>query len=661
MTDDDHGLAAAERGLGDVRRRGAGLEPLVDLGSAEPQKAGQFGGRLARAEERARHDGVRLDAFLAQAQAERPRLLMARGREWTELVGCSRRCLGMADDHELHRGQDNRAMTRLGGLMGASAAFVLTAGLAFGGGGFQPVSFDRALVGVTAAALLVVVLVRGSRPGRLSGIVLVALGLLAAWTAASWFWSDSPPVALEEAQRTAVYLAVAAAVVLAGRRVPPAWLAGGVVAGATAAVGWNLLLRLAPDWAGRSTLRTDIGQLADPVGYANSLALLAALGLVLALGLDGFAAVLLVPFAAEIVLQQSTGTFAAVALGLVAYVLTAAQPLRALALLALPLLAALVVSFASSVLDPPPTDLLAAAHTGHRLLLLLAVLALVQAAVVRAAGRRRAGGRVPPRLAWPLAAAAGLVALAVAPFVFGGHERGHYWRVAWHELAANPVLGSGAGTFVDWWLRLRPVPGSTREAHSLYLETLAELGPLGLVLLLTALGAGLVGAWRLRRERLGPALLAALVTYDLAAAVDFHWELAAVTAPAIALTASAAVHADRRAGFVRNRYAVPALAALVVAGVLALAGNNALVAGDPQRALQFAPYSSEAWKAIGDSRRAGGDREGAARAYRHAVQLDPNDWHAWTELAAVSTGEPRRLALAKAARLNPFGVSPSGW
>ena len=193
-------------------------------------------------------------------------------------------------------------------------------------------------------------------------------------------------------------------------------------------------------------------------------------------------------------------------------------------------------------------------------------------------------GRVPRDRARPLAVAAGLAALAAAPFAFGGHERGHYWRVAWHELAANPVLGSGAGTFVDWWLRLRTVPQSTHEAHSLYLETLAELGPLGLALLLLVFAAGLAGAWRLRRERLGPALLAALVTYDLAAAVDFHWELAAVTAPAIVLAASAAVHADGQAGMVRSRYAVPALAALTVAGVLALAGNAALLAGDPQRA-----------------------------------------------------------------------------
>ena len=165
------------------------------------------------------------------------------------------------------------------------------------------------------------------------------------------------------------------------------------------------------------------------------------------------------------------------------------------------------------MLHPPPTDLLSAGHTGHRLLLLLVLLMAAQGMLTLSSRVLPSGSRLPSRRAGAVALAAALVALAVAPFAFGGHERGHYWRVAWHELAANPLLGSGAGTFADWWLRLRTVPQSTHEAHSLYLETLAELGPLGLALLLLALGAGLAAAWRLRRERLGPALLGALVTY----------------------------------------------------------------------------------------------------------------------------------------------------
>ena len=40
----------------------------------------------------------------------------------------------MTNDHELHRGQDNRAMAKLGGSVGGALAFALTLGLAFDGG-----------------------------------------------------------------------------------------------------------------------------------------------------------------------------------------------------------------------------------------------------------------------------------------------------------------------------------------------------------------------------------------------------------------------------------------------------------------------------------------------------------------------------------------------
>ena len=74
--------------------------------------------------------------------------------------------------------------------------------------------------------------------------------------------------------------------------------------------------------------------------------------------------------------------------------------------------------------------------------------------------------------------------------------------------------------------RARRVPFSTQEAHSLYLETLAELGPLGLALLLAAFAVPLAAAVRIgSRARRGA------VAYDVGAAVDFHWELAGVTVP----------------------------------------------------------------------------------------------------------------------------------
>ncbi len=223
-------------------------------------------------------------------------------------------------------------------------------------------------------------------------------------------------------------------------------------------------------------------------------------------------------------------------------------------------------------------------------------------------------------------------------------------------------------------MRTRVVALSTREAHSLYLETLAELGPLGLCLLGVALGAPLLAALRLRRTPWGPPVLAALVAYDVHAAVDFDWELAGVTLPVVLLGAGAAVAASPRAVALAPRVRAAATlgaAALAAAGMLAFAGSSALArAGDSaaagryeaavasaRRALRFAPWSAEAWRVIGRARLAEGDRAGARAAFRSALDLDPADWQTWAQLADASAGEPRRAALAEAARLNPLWAS----
>ncbi len=584
------------------------------------------------------------------------------------------------------------ARPNVAGAATAAAAFAATTGLAFDGGGFPPVSWDRWLVIFAALALIVLLLAGAEAPGRPAAALLAALGLLTAWAAASWLWSDSPPAAPEEAQRIALYLAAAAAVVVAGRRAPLGAVAGGIAAGVAPVAGWNLALRLAPDWTGRAPQRTDIGSLADPVGYANALGLLLVLGMLLALGvaaatgspaLRAAAAVLLVPYAADVALQESSGAFAALAAGVAALVLADRRGLaavgRSLLLLVLPLGAAAGVALSRGVVSPPPEDLTSAAHPGHRLLLMLVLLASAQLVAARFVlpRLRAAGPLLPGRAAVAAAVVLALAAAAAAPFALRGHDRGAYWRAATHEIAANPLLGSGAGTYVDWWLRTRTTDLSTREAHSLYLETLAELGPLGLLALLAALGVPLAAALRLRRTAWGPPLLAVLVAYDVHAAADFDWELGAATVPAVLVGAVAAVHAAAPHAAARARSwprlaAVVGLTGLTAAGILALAGNARLAsARDAEavgaydatiryatRALRYAPWSADAWSAIGEARLAQGDHAGAREAFRSAVRLDPNDWQAWLELAQASTGEARRSAEAEAARLNPLGPGP---
>ena len=88
-------------------------------------------------------------------------------------------------------------------------------------------------------------------------------------------------------------------------------------------------------------------------------------------------------------------------------------------------------------------------------------------------------------------------------FSLSGSGRLPQWRVAWHEFEREPVLGSGAGTYEQSWNEFRPYAAKIRDAHSLYLETLAELGVLGLALLLAALTTPVVAALRTQAPRLG--------------------------------------------------------------------------------------------------------------------------------------------------------------
>jgi hypothetical protein len=476
-------------------------------------------------------------------------------------------------------------MDRLGGPAGGIAAFALTAGLAADTGGFGAVSWDRALIGLCAAALLLVILAGGERPGRYALVFLGSLGLLTAWTATSWLWSDSPPLALVEAQRVALYFATAVACVLAGRRLSLQWLAGGVAVAAAFIAVWNLAIRI-----GGHSHPSDLGASARPVGYANSLALICVVGLLLLPALPRLALALAAPLVADLVLQQSSGALAGLAAGAVVYAFVAYPRAR-------------------------------------RVVIVLAV-----------------------------------CAVAASPFVLKGHFRAQYWHVAVREARAEPVLGSGAGTYRDWWLLDRTEPASTLEAHSLYLETLAELGPIGLALLLVALATPVLAAARLRE----PAIAAAIAAYDCAAAVDFHWELSGVTAPVVLLGAVAVVRVGRnKTAHVRTLPAAVALAALTAAALLAYAGSvrlqeaqDALAAGNAPRAaslaraaLRYAPFSADAWQVVGDAER-------SAAAYRRGLALDKNDWTLWSRLASVTEGAPRRLALHEAARLNPLASGP---
>jgi O-antigen ligase len=112
-----------------------------------------------------------------------------------------------------------------------------------------------------------------------------------------------------------------------------------------------------------------------------------------------------------------------------------------------------------------------------------------------------------------------------------------YWRVAFKAFEHEPLHGVGAGGWAVWWLRDRPFTESASDAHSLPLQTLAELGLVGLALLAAFLAGVALAAARAVRSSparaAGP--VAALVVYIAHAPLDWDWQMPAVTLVAVVL------------------------------------------------------------------------------------------------------------------------------
>ena len=101
-------------------------------------------------------------------------------------------------------------------------------------------------------------------------------------------------------------------------------------------------------------------------------------------------------------------------------------------------------------------------------------------------------------------------------FVLFGQERGgasaagrlDHWAAAWDMWVNAPIIGGGIGAFPLWLGR----PDARAYPHNMFLETLAELGIVGLFVLITVLALGLASAW-IRRRQAGPAILVASVLF----------------------------------------------------------------------------------------------------------------------------------------------------
>jgi hypothetical protein len=465
-------------------------------------------------------------------------------------------------------------------------------------------------------------------------------------------------------------------------------------------------------------------RLAEPLGYWNATGLVATLGLLLALGVAAHArrgapalaaAAALPVLVSTLYFTFSRGAWAALMVGFIGAVAVDPRRLRLLwtvLVLGAPSVVCVVYASRLDALTTEDAVASAAAREGQRMAVVVGIGTLASVGLA-ALGRLLAARVVPSRGMRRVtdAALVGLGVIVVASalvavggpragwneleqrfnadpvasadlndrlFSVSGNGRSVQLRVAWDAGRERPLLGQGSGTFEYLWYEERPTRLVVRDGHSLYMETFAELGIVGLAVLLGALLVPLVAAVRARRSRFTAAASGAYLAWLAASAFDWHWEMVGLTTTALLVGSVSLVSAERggRGGLLPgSRLALAGLTGtLSVMAVWSLVGNQALFAGrdavgredwsdarDHGRLAQsLLVWSHEPDILLGDAAAGLGDRETTLRAYRDAVERDPRNWVAWLRLAQVERGAARAAAYNRVRQLNPLQESLPG-
>lgn len=615
---------------------------------------------------------------------------------------------------------------------------LLVVGLGFSNGGYFP--GPPALAAVLVALLLVGRLtlarhpLQGMSKGYVAGAVL--LTLLAGWTLASPIWSDSASRAILEYSRTLLYLLT---FLLLGSLAHSAgrvrWVVRGLAAGGFIVCLSALITRLAPDlWPTAAEIASR--RLNYPLTYWNALGLLAALATIICVGLssDGrekpvvrvLGAAALPVLATTLLFTFSRGAMAVGAAGVLATLVVGRSRLTFSTLLAaLPAALAVKAAYGAEILTSDDPTGAGAMAEGQDLALIVAA-SVAAAALLRSlmllVDRRLLDLRGPRwlrrtavRLGLAAAAVGALAAVAVAAGAPGALSRQYdrimatdrvevgedrrarltdpgnagrvnQWRVALHESRGNRLRGNGAGTYSLMWDRGRgrvydqDEVYEVEDAHSLYVETLAELGIVGLSLLGAVLLLILVGFARRAR---GPdrvvhaALFGAGLAWVVHAGIDWDWEMPAVTAwlfaaGGLVLAAPASETEDRAAATGTLARVIASLVILVVAVMPARLflserplrqAARAFAAGDCATAVDRSLDSlsalssrAEPFALLGFCDVRLGYPDLAIRALENAVARDAGNWEYHYSLALVrgAAGRDPRPAARRALELNPL-------
>ncbi len=527
---------------------------------------------------------------------------------------------------------------------------------------------------VLLALLLATIAAAGAaqRPGRPLVFGAVALTGLAAWTAISIAWAPSPAGARDEALLVLLYAVTLVIGGLSGTGERQRLAAMACVVAVLGALG---VASAADLLAARDPLGQYFGGRLDfPVSYVNACSALFVLGLWPAIALAarkgaplaGRAAATAAGslFLALAIAAQSKGTILGLAVSTV--LVLAGAPSRLRLLLVLVLAAAPAVAAAAPLTDPYRSASTAAAHGVGAYALGVAALGGLLGLIYAAADARltvgdRARRTIGRSLLVLLAAAiaAGAVAFATTtpspgawlsgkwaafkhPDVAGGtthltslgSNRYDFWRVALDTAARHPVAGVGGRGFYSSYLEHRRSGETPLRAHSLYLDTLAEEGVVGLALLVLAIGAPLLLAARRLRHPSAVGAFGATTYFFSHAAVDWIWTVPVVGIPALLLLGIGASGDDPR----------PARRSAALGGS-ALAACVAVFA--------FAPPWI-AYRYVTSAYRGGDVSSDLSRARAlDPLSLDPD----WAEWRLAHTPAARVAALERARAQEPDSVA----
>jgi O-antigen ligase len=549
-------------------------------------------------------------------------------------------------------------------------------------------------------------------PPRATSVAILALVALSGWTALGLNWTDSAERTYTEAVRLLGFTGVV--LLLAWAIGPGDWrrVAAAVAGGAVLVCGLAFLSRLAPSLL-PSTLEqsgADTERLAYPFNYWNATGVWAAMTVSLALAWSAHAVRWPVRGIAL------TGVCVAVPVAYLTYSRTAAVTVVLAALVVIVLSRHRWLTAFNAVVAGAGSALVIAVIRAHPEIArntgttgaaetAIAMIGAAGACMLAAAatGGRLDAVRMPRRLARAVVlvalGAALALSLAIGPALADrawdsfqqrapsttsrdpatrltnlSGERRALWGVALDAFKAHPLRGIGGGTYEFAWNRDRRWTHDVVDAHSLYIESLAEVGLPGTLLLVAALGALLAGALLARARAPDPQAVGAIagcagafIVFCLAAGVDWMWESPAIAVTALACGVVAASPQGRGwSGPRRKPRLLGGLIALVVLaailpGLIALSSVRASQADvrdhKDEQAVAEATNAIDAmpWGASGYLQRALvleglGFLDAAARDAGEAARKEPTNFTPWWVLARIEVERRHVSAGLRAAR-----------